>query len=61
MNKSNQVAIAGQDFPELEAEVAKAREKALMRTQSIKEVQTLFYFCEFLNLQDLLRVSQVSR
>jgi hypothetical protein len=49
-SKQNQVVISGQDFPELEAELAKAKEKALMKKSNIKEVQTLYYICDFLSL-----------
>lgn len=35
----------------------KLKEKASMKKSNIKEVQVLFYFCDFLSLNDLLRVS----
>jgi hypothetical protein len=56
--KDKQVTIIGENDDDIfDVDHLKLKEKASMKKSNIKEVQVLFYFCDFLSLNDLLRVS----
>ena len=49
--------IGADDSDSFDLDHLKLREKAAMKRSNIKEVQVLFYFCDYLALNDLMRVS----